>query len=433
MKIFFHVAAMNEAWKEVFHEIYSKLQNTELLDFVNNNIFIGFVGKQEDLEYLKDNVLPNTEIKDFGEDFKQYEFPTLLALEEYCHNNNDQVFYLHTKGISLEKHAGKKYWRRAMIKYLINDWKTCVEQLKNNDAVGYNWKDWNHGTEAHFSGNWWYSNPGLIRSSVSLQTLIDKPNILWEGLGFETNKRLQAEFWLKTGLNALTRIKSVGATDFDNEYRIHPNVPLDKFDKDPFDAVGLKVDRRYLINIMGDDRRKDNGLIQTRLSGIRDVLVYPAIDARKKGIHSIKYLDKPGVAGCHLTHEALLTNAYIEGYESVLIMEDDIKFDYGFQELLTDAWKDVPSDWEIIWFGSYEKQKHPTINIKNRVHIPHNHWGGHCYLVNKTGLAKIVPALKTNPINEEVDVYIHKHIKGLKQYSFYPTMVFQVGFKSTIR
>jgi hypothetical protein len=84
-------------------------------------------------------------------------------------DKNDQVLYIHTKGITSTDNLLRKgnaeyfkkyyYWRQYLIWGVIENWKTCVDALKTHDVAGVNYYDL---PTPHYSGSFWWVNAGHI-------------------------------------------------------------------------------------------------------------------------------------------------------------------------------------------------------------------------------------------------------------------------------
>ena len=108
---------------------------------------------------------------------------------------NDQILYIHTKGITSTDNLLRKgnaegfkkyyYWRQYLQWGVIENWKTCVEALKTHDVAGVNFYDL---PTPHYSGSYWWSNASYIQS---LPDPSDKQ--WWNDLQANTKDQ-----WLKT-------------------------------------------------------------------------------------------------------------------------------------------------------------------------------------------------------------------------------------------
>lgn len=134
-----------------------------------------------------------------------------LALDEvYRFANSTEgiegrpILYLHAKGVSAPGNAGKRAWRRVMMRHLVAKWKELWPLLDTHDAVGCNWMPTyaiNGIRFPHFAGNFWLARADYIRSLPPWEAW-------WRKRGHE---RFSCESWI--GANAACRPLSLLATD----------------------------------------------------------------------------------------------------------------------------------------------------------------------------------------------------------------------------
>jgi hypothetical protein len=96
-----------------------------------------------------------------------YEQDTLDVIREYAQTHDGYVGYAHTKGAwnSIDINVP---WRRAMFKYVVRDWRSCVAALDDGyDVVGIHWfhPDMNGVVHApHYGGNIWMAKTEHLRT-----------------------------------------------------------------------------------------------------------------------------------------------------------------------------------------------------------------------------------------------------------------------------
>lgn len=429
MRVFFHVAAMNDGWYKIYREIYDEIVRSGLLN-ESSKLVVGFLGKVGDFYRVAEELQGDKyELHYFGTNMDQYEFPTLDLLEQFCKTTEELVLYVHTKGCSAPDHAGKRYWRKAMIKSVITDWRTCLHHLRTQTLVGYNLHRPRKKSDGpmHFSGNWWWAKPSYIRTCVPILTLKVKPRVINHWM---SDIRFQCEFWLRTGPWMKAQWKSTGSENAVREYYFDPLITLDSPDTDPFEYAGLKVDKRFLVNMNGQDDRLTSALKEIRAAGIKNVERFEAIIPKDLGECKLK---TKGQLGCYLSNVECIKRAYESEANALLILEDDVEFAYGIQELFRDSYRVVPSDWDVLFVGSYEKNHGPYVNVKERIWKTGDHWGTHCYLLSKSGIQKMHEYLTTHPIEWEIDMLMVHHMPELKKYSINPSLAYQKPFKSNTR
>jgi glycosyl transferase, family 25 len=115
---------------------------------------------------------------------------------------------------------------------------------------------------------------------------------------------------------------------------------------------------RVCINL---DRRPERWKrMQSRFSqfNLWPVERYSAVDGAKVQI-PVQWRGSPGAYGCLQSHLAVVLNARTQGWESVLIMEDDVLFDERFHEKFRERVQNLPENWDMLFFGCLHSDK-PT-------------------------------------------------------------------------
>lgn len=110
------------------------------------------------------------------------EFLTLNALIGYCKTGDDNVMYIHTKGVTSPNNECINDWRRYMSYFMIDKYKDCIAALNSNDTCGV---DLRQEPCPHYSGNFWWATSPHIQS---LRSFTEMPVLLTE--------RHKAEFWI---------------------------------------------------------------------------------------------------------------------------------------------------------------------------------------------------------------------------------------------
>ena len=420
---------MNNGWYKIYREIFDEIDRSGLLNELSK-LVIGFLGPPEDFNRIVRELQGDKfELHNFGADLAQYEFPTLNLLQEFCKTSEELVLYVHTKGSSAPDHAGKRYWRKAMIKTMISSWKECQKHLLTNDLVGYNLHRPRRKGDGpiHFSGNWWWAKPAYIQTCTPVLGLKTNPRIINHWM---FDLRFQCEFWLRTGAWLKAKWKSMGEEHANREYTIDPTITLEHPNQDPFLYAGLNVDKRFLVNMKGQNDRLESALQEITKASIRDVVRFEAVVPET--LENCK-LETKGQLGCYLSNKECIRQAFEAQANALLILEDDVEFAYGIQELFRDGYITVPGDWDVLFVGSYEKNHGPYTQIKSRIWKTGDHWGTHCYLLSKTGIKKMHEYLTTHPIEWEIDMLMVHHMPDLNKYSFHPSLAYQKPFISNTR
>ena len=181
LKAFYHVACMGN-WKEVFLDQCNLLAEVGLFPEAH------VLGTLEDFKWVKEH-LPAYH---WGGDVKQYETPTLQALQDWCNRHPESsVLYFHTKGVSQPRNLGKQAWRILMEEALIRNWKVNLACLATFDFVGVNWM--NNPDYPHYCGNFWMARADWL---ISLPTPKRYRSMGGPWVGGNPWERMHAELWL---------------------------------------------------------------------------------------------------------------------------------------------------------------------------------------------------------------------------------------------
>jgi hypothetical protein len=128
-----------------------------------------------DEKYLNINFPKNAKIHT---NTNLYEFDTIRLLWKECQEEDMNVCYVHTKGVTKPGWVNVDDWRKYMSYFVIDKWGDRVNDLKEYDCTGVNLhgthenyetppETWGHsgifGAPLHYSGNFWWSKSTHIR------------------------------------------------------------------------------------------------------------------------------------------------------------------------------------------------------------------------------------------------------------------------------
>jgi GR25 family glycosyltransferase involved in LPS biosynthesis len=156
-----------------------------------------------------------------------------------------------------------------------------------------------------------------------------------------------------------------------------------------------------------------------------------------------------GETACYASHAAVLRQAMIDDYSSIMVLEDDIDMDIAFSSQLFEVidglqGKNIP--WDLIFFGHCLEargtfvQKTANFEVLQSVHPSCTH----AYAITKQGIRKLFQAYEED-INDlkklqlPIDYMFQKAMreKVLIGYSVFPQIVIQHrtgnGIKSDLR
>lgn len=151
--------------------------------------------------------------------------------------------------------------------------------------------------------------------------------------------------------------------------------------KQLFNHLNSFFDRIYLITLKKSKKR--HVLMKKLLDGLKyeicwgiagDLLSEQELEEKyddrlaklqnpsKKGL-------KAGEIGCALSHVKIYKDILSKGYKNALILEDDLILEMSNAPYLPEALNELPSDWELLYFGYLLNNNHLTIPIQLRIHV----------------------------------------------------------------
>ena len=173
--LFFHICSVH-AYKEIFNEMY--LKSVPLIKNCKK-AYISVVGPGKLDGCVQTE--PNVEIIYSSDDIGSFEFPTLELLKKTCKEEDCNVCYVHTRGVTHPGDPCAVDHRHYMSYFILEKFETCVEKLQKFDVVGV---DYSHWPFRHFSGNFWWSKSSWINQLPD-----------WKDVR-TLDERHKAEFWI---------------------------------------------------------------------------------------------------------------------------------------------------------------------------------------------------------------------------------------------
>jgi hypothetical protein len=115
------------------------------------------------------------------------EFLTLNIIEQDNIDDDDYIFYLHTKGaskINTGRYELESNWRRILNYHLIVDYTKVLTSLENFNTYGFQLEELDNGIDI-YSGNFWWATGKYIKT-INTEN-IDKSNRYNAELNFIQN------------------------------------------------------------------------------------------------------------------------------------------------------------------------------------------------------------------------------------------------------
>jgi glycosyl transferase family 25 len=132
-----------------------------------------------------------------------------------------------------------------------------------------------------------------------------------------------------------------------------------------FDLLNSFFDKIYVITLQRARDRQEH--VQKELNGLhyelfigKDKQEFSVEDLKQKNIYNEDLarkhhrFSKPmqaGMIGCSWSHALVYKDVVQKEYKKVLIMEDDMVMDKKAILLLPQIFKELPEDWELLYFG----------------------------------------------------------------------------------
>uniref|UniRef100_A0A8C8A1K2 Collagen beta(1-O)galactosyltransferase 2b n=1 Tax=Oryzias sinensis TaxID=183150 RepID=A0A8C8A1K2_9TELE len=129
-----------------------------------------------------------------------------------------------------------------------------------------------------------------------------------------------------------------------------------------------------------------------------------------------------GEIGCFLSHHSIWRQVTERGFQKVLVLEDDVRFEPRFRRRLEAIMEDVERaqlDWDLIYVGRKRMQVHQpeqSVNgVNNLVVADYSYWTLG-YALSNQGARKLLdaePFKKMLPVDEFLPIMFNKHPKSV--------------------
>lgn len=190
--------------------------------------------------------------------------------------------------------------------------------------------------------------------------------------------------------------------------------------------------KTYLINL---DRRVDRLESVTKRCDELGIVFekVSAIDGKTEKIDIINpsYYWSSSAAALSKTFLNKIIEARDNSIESILFLEDDVEFHPNIHEVLDMYMKDIPKDWEMIYFGGNHNIETTPMSNHKHIHICNKTYTTHCYAIHNSVYDIIIKELSIfdNPVDLKFGTVIHP--RG-KSYVFRPHLAYQIEDYSDI-
>jgi GR25 family glycosyltransferase involved in LPS biosynthesis len=209
--------------------------------------------------------------------------------------------------------------------------------------------------------------------------------------------------------------------------------------KDKFNLINDNSLHKYFDKIVMITLSERKGKMEELMNKYKIYPEYfPAI--RKKNINYQKLIEDKivnknyykknnhGRIACHLSHITVLKDFLKSKATKCLIFEDDNNIDISYDEfnnIINNSMKDMPNDWDIIYFSRCGDNCTKQEKIKDKVFQVFSPFCRNAYAVTRK-CAKILIE-NTLPMINNGDVMYNKLIRNnkLKAYTITPNIIFQ--------
>ncbi|KAG8767647.1 hypothetical protein FRC12_006128 [Ceratobasidium sp. 428] len=144
-----------------------------------------------------------------------------------------------------------------------------------------------------------------------------------------------------------------------------------------------------------------------------------------------------GTIACWHSHIGLIRTVASESAHvgindtGVIILEDDIDMEVDIQQRISHLWRDLPSDWDILFLGHCwsAEATYPALAPHSQIHRSHSPKCTHAYALSHQGARRIVNLLRhpyvaySRPLDAAILELVRS--KKLNAYSVYPSVVIQ--------
>jgi GR25 family glycosyltransferase involved in LPS biosynthesis len=160
-----------------------------------------------------------------------------------------------------------------------------------------------------------------------------------------------------------------------------------------------------------------------------DVQFFPGIHGQTFGLRTVheakpSYRMPSGHVGLVLSHYMLWQTLVFLPHEEVLILEDDAEFPPDFRSRFSQAFGELPDDWQFVHVGSVGTELKPRRHLSPNVCMVDMPFGTHAYLIKRSVLPFL---LATNhQARTHIDIQIAQNsLPGMRSYVFFPSLVSQ--------
>lgn len=192
-------------------------------------------------------------------------------------------------------------------------------------------------------------------------------------------------------------------------------------------------DQVVLVNMNRSTDRLQKITKQLEREGI-SFTRFEAVDGSELAPETVSQLTTPfctrfcskSMIGCGASHIGVWKLAHSQGWNTVLVLEDDVYFADDYKETLEQAMQQMPDDWDMVYLGCdgvCSKQTRISGFQSENVFVPAFPLGFHAYALSRQGYTKLLNI--ASKVNYHIDFQVACHQRGLNMYAVHPTCVYQ--------
>lgn len=221
-------------------------------------------------------------------------------------------------------------------------------------------------------------------------------------------------------------------------------LPVSEYISDKFPTPEkLGFDEIYMINLKRRPKRRKRMMATLKELGIA-VKIFDAIDGKAMTTDDIKALGidmlpgfkdpwakrtlTKGEIGCFLSHYYIWQEVVEKGYEKILIIEDDVRFEYKYRAKMHYLFQEIEEkgfNWDLIYVGRKilrAKDEAYLNGSRILVHPSYSYWTL-SYMLTQEGARKLLaqkPLNRMVPVDEYLPIMFNKHPRSDWASQFHP-------------
>jgi glycosyl transferase family 25 len=185
----------------------------------------------------------------------------------------------------------------------------------------------------------------------------------------------------------------------------------------------------YVINLVERHDRKQHILKELKKINCENYILFEAINGNVE-LNNSKL--KNGMFGLIKTYLKIYEDWILSDNENIMIIEDDCFFVDDFNQKLKEYIKNVPNDWDMLYFGANHNYHMgmKTISINEKCIKLNNSYSAHCVLLKKHVFIELIESIKNFSV--ENDVMMANLQKKYNAYSSKQLLTTQIESYSNI-